>query len=166
MQLSVKKPRQASLELLRTGDQMICRQSSFCRCHPITPCFTKIQTGLTFPVPAYPGCPGKEAVKWVSVCLSRKQKDKVAVVTLAVKSPTKSSVFQWWSRADDWSQGTVSWPMARQHMDVTSSWRSWICIDDVSTHTNTHTLVSRETCHKLKCKLHCVSKKFPPLNCL
>jgi len=29
----------------------------------------KIQIGLTFLVPAYPGCSGKEAVKWVSVCL-------------------------------------------------------------------------------------------------
>jgi len=27
----------------------------------------KIQIGLTCLVPAYPGCPGKEAVKWVSV---------------------------------------------------------------------------------------------------
>ena len=30
----------------------------------------KTQTGLTFLVLAYPGCPGKEVVKWVSVCLS------------------------------------------------------------------------------------------------
>jgi len=29
----------------------------------------KIQIGLTFLVPAYPGCPGKEAIKRVSVCL-------------------------------------------------------------------------------------------------
>jgi len=27
-------------------------------------CSTKIQIGFTFLVPAYPGCPGKEAVKW------------------------------------------------------------------------------------------------------
>ena len=27
-------------------------------------CFSKIQIGFTFLVPAYPGCPGKEAVKW------------------------------------------------------------------------------------------------------
>ena len=30
-------------------------------CHPL------LQISLTFLVPAYPGCPGKEAVKWVSV---------------------------------------------------------------------------------------------------
>ena len=29
----------------------------------------KIQIGLTFLMPAYPGCPGKETVKRVSVCL-------------------------------------------------------------------------------------------------
>ena len=27
-------------------------------------CFSKIQTGFTILVPAYPGCPGKEAIKW------------------------------------------------------------------------------------------------------
>jgi len=30
-------------------------------------CFSKIQVGLTFLVPAYPGSPGKGAVKWVCV---------------------------------------------------------------------------------------------------
>jgi len=30
-------------------------------------CSSKIQIGFTFLVPAYPGCPGKEAVKWLSV---------------------------------------------------------------------------------------------------
>jgi len=33
---------------------------------PIISCFIKIQTGLTFLMLAYPGCPGIEAVKWVS----------------------------------------------------------------------------------------------------
>ena len=28
-------------------------------------CSSKIQVGFTFLVPAYPGCPGKEAVKWL-----------------------------------------------------------------------------------------------------
>jgi len=27
----------------------------------------KIQIGLTFLLPAYPGCPGQEAVEWVSL---------------------------------------------------------------------------------------------------
>ena len=35
--------------------------------HPIVSCFIKIQIGLTCLVPAYPGIPGKEAVKWLSV---------------------------------------------------------------------------------------------------
>ena len=31
-------------------------------------CFSKIQIGFTFLVPAHPGSPGKRAVKWVRVC--------------------------------------------------------------------------------------------------
>jgi len=50
--------------------QMVCIWSSWSYCHPIISCFIKIQIGLTFLVPAYTGCPGKEAVKRVSVwCL-------------------------------------------------------------------------------------------------
>jgi len=30
----------------------------------------KIHIGLTFLLPAYPGCPGKDAVKQMSVCLA------------------------------------------------------------------------------------------------
>ena len=32
-------------------------------------CFSKIQIGFTFLVPAHPGCPGKRAVKRVCVCV-------------------------------------------------------------------------------------------------
>jgi len=42
--------------------QAICIWSSWCHCHPIISCFIKIQIGLTFLLPAYPGCLGKEAV--------------------------------------------------------------------------------------------------------
>ena len=31
-------------------------------------CFSKIQIGFTFLVPAHLGIPGKRAVKWVCVC--------------------------------------------------------------------------------------------------
>jgi len=31
----------------------------------IVSCSSKIQIGFTFLVPAYPGCPGNEAVKWL-----------------------------------------------------------------------------------------------------
>ena len=53
--------------------QMICIWSSWCHCHPVISCFIKIQTGLAFLMLAYPGCPGKETFKWMSVCLSRPQ---------------------------------------------------------------------------------------------
>jgi len=48
--------------------QIIRIWSIWCHCHPIIPCFVKIQIGLAFLVPPYPGCPGKEAAK--RVCLS------------------------------------------------------------------------------------------------
>ena len=32
-------------------------------------CFSKIQIGFTFLVPAHPGSPGKRAVKWACVCV-------------------------------------------------------------------------------------------------
>jgi len=32
-------------------------------------CFSKIQIGITFLVPAYPGSPGKTAIKRVCVCV-------------------------------------------------------------------------------------------------
>ena len=38
----------------------------------LSPCFSKIQIGFTFLVPAYPGSPGKRAVKWV--CLSPRKR--------------------------------------------------------------------------------------------
>ena len=34
-------------------------------------CFSKIQIGFTFLVPAHPGSPGKRAVKWVCVCAGK-----------------------------------------------------------------------------------------------
>jgi len=39
--------------------QLICMWSSWCYCHPIISCFIKIEIGLTFLLPAYPGCHGK-----------------------------------------------------------------------------------------------------------
>jgi len=35
----------------------------------IVSCFSKIQIGFTFLVPAYPGSPRQRAVKWVCVCV-------------------------------------------------------------------------------------------------
>ena len=49
---------------------VICIWSSWCQCRPIISCFIKIETGLTFLVPGYLGCTGKEAIKQMSVCLS------------------------------------------------------------------------------------------------
>jgi len=40
--------------------QRICVWSSCCHCHPIVSRFIKIQIDLTFLVPAYPDCRGKD----------------------------------------------------------------------------------------------------------
>jgi len=50
--------------------QTICTWFSWCQLPPPPniSCFVKIQSGLTFLVPAYPRCPGKETVKRLSVC--------------------------------------------------------------------------------------------------
>jgi len=42
-----------------------CIWSSWYHCHPIISCFSKIQNGSAFLLLAYPGCPGKKAVKWI-----------------------------------------------------------------------------------------------------
>ena len=46
-------------------------------------CFSKIQIGFTFLVPAHPGSPGKRAVKRVCVCVcvcARALFDKIACI--------------------------------------------------------------------------------------
>ena len=45
-----------------------CIWSSCCHCRSLT-CFSKVQIGFTFLVPAHPGSPGKRAVKLVCMCM-------------------------------------------------------------------------------------------------
>ena len=44
-------------------------------------CFSKIQIGFTFLVPAHLGSPGQRAVKRLCVCVSSKNVETVVVVT-------------------------------------------------------------------------------------
>ena len=48
-------------------------------------CFSKIQIGFTFLVPAHPGSPGQRAVKWVCVCVCYKSYDKKRSVLFFAK---------------------------------------------------------------------------------
>jgi len=57
-------------------------------------CFSKIQIGFTFLVPAYPGSPGQRAVKRVCVCATMQQKEchltwhaESLVTVLSVRDP-------------------------------------------------------------------------------
>jgi len=73
---SIRPVKKSSVELVtwlsvRSEVQMICVWSSWCHCHCIISCFIIIQIGLTFQVPPYPGCLGKEAIKpgvYLSLC--------------------------------------------------------------------------------------------------
>jgi len=44
-------------------------------------CFSKIQIGFTFLVPAYLGSPGQRAVKRVCVCVGKKKQSKLIFST-------------------------------------------------------------------------------------
>jgi len=46
-------------------------------------CFSKIQIGFTFLVPAHMGSPGQKAIKWVCVCLCSTINQKSGVVILS-----------------------------------------------------------------------------------
>ena len=48
--------------------------------NPIISCLISIQTGFTFLILAYPGCPGKEAVRWVHVVSCRRQMQRSFIV--------------------------------------------------------------------------------------
>jgi len=49
-------------------------------------CFSKIQIGFTFLVPAYPGSPGKRAVKRVCVCVCKSSIDTAIDTVKALKA--------------------------------------------------------------------------------
>jgi len=50
-------------------------------------CSSKIQIGFTFLVPAYPGYPGKEAVKWLLLLLLNRTIVKRLAMAEWLKSP-------------------------------------------------------------------------------
>ena len=63
-------------------------------------CFSKIQIGFTFLVPAHLGSPGKRAVKWVCVC-----------VCIGVNGWSQSVLYAWYYQYG-WSPWWISGDMA------------------------------------------------------
>jgi len=51
-------------------------------------CSSKIQIGFTFLVPAYPGCPGKDAVKWLLLLLYQQYPYKYSTNATATNTTT------------------------------------------------------------------------------
>ena len=49
-------------------------------------CFSKIQIGFTFLVPAYPGCPGQTAVKWLLLLLYALDKFTFIIIVICATS--------------------------------------------------------------------------------
>ena len=47
-------------------------------------CFSKIQIGFTFLVPAHPGSPGQRAVKRVCVCAAHDDHDIMSITILTI----------------------------------------------------------------------------------
>jgi len=93
---------------------MICVWPSWCHCHPISSCFIKIQNDLTFLVPAYPGCLGKEAIKWLSpyLCVCTNSDRGISQLLL-------QNILQWSS--SNMSHSTVWDPTTELHYIVTTS---------------------------------------------
>jgi len=60
-------------------------------------CSSKIQIGFTFLVPAYPGCPGKEAVKWLLLLL---------LLHIYLNAQSGGSVAEWLAC---WTQAQKAW---------------------------------------------------------
>ena len=112
--------------------QVICIWSSWCRCHSVISCFIKIQTGLTFLVPACPGYPGKEAIKRMSVCqFAEMMPQKVKQwVGLNGESTKHTETYYLLFHANEehetgWYNGSL---LHDQEMDQTSS--CWTCKHD------------------------------------
>ena len=57
-------------------------------------CFSKIQIGFIFLVPAHPGSPGHWAVKWVCACMF------TACLVLAVKNVSDQSLIDLFCQVD------------------------------------------------------------------
>jgi len=64
-------------------------------------CFSKIQIGVTFLVPAHPGSPGKRSAKWVCVCVFVSSQDN-AVWDVRMDEQIMSWAVQ---RPEDWQLG-------------------------------------------------------------
>ena len=102
-------------------------------------CFSKIQIGFTFLVPAHPGSPGQRAVKHVCVCISTQQATEfIARVHLVVGFPVAQVGIEPVHHVGDVVVFLVDGKHEAQKVDQTDS-----CIQ---THTHTHSTSSTHYC--------------------
>ena len=74
-------------------------------------CFSKIQIGLTFLVPAHPGSPGQKAVKWVCVCVCVCNSNKIYMVPVFSLGSQSEALFRHISH--------VAWSVCWAHVQTT-----------------------------------------------
>jgi len=85
-------------------------------------CFSKIQIGFTFLIPAYPGSPGKRAVKRVCVCMLIQWCCYGRCWRLRVHSTWQTITCgsrRWWSLRTVGSRGPSDWPAASVYCSPT-----------------------------------------------
>ena len=76
LKFSNRHPACKKTELWGTGMVICLEQGADLHMSQLMPlpltvsCFSKIQIGFTYLVPAHPGSPGQRVVKWVCVCVS------------------------------------------------------------------------------------------------
>ena len=76
-------------------------------------CSSKIQIGFTFLVLAYPGCPGKEAVKWLQLSQYSMMDTQFTQFFILLRLVSQAHLFKWefcTNRVDDGFHLTVHIP--------------------------------------------------------
>ena len=107
-------------------------------------CFSKIQIGFTFLVPAHPGSPVKRAVKQMCVCVRACVRACVCACVASREDPSRDSGHRPRNTECPGKYGTVGNP---SH----SPWHSVVCINDV--------IATRDFCTSVRA----VAQNSPPI---
>jgi len=145
-----------------TADMVICLElgelvqaciwPSWCHCHWLVSCFSKIQTGFAFLVPVHPGSPRKRAVKRVCVCmLLLLLLLPITLMMLAVQSlecvRVQTIIYE---QYDLWCRYLVHWFIL---MITTSSFKIKVMGRSSSLHEQTGSVSTTDTHYKVLAEL-------------
>ena len=111
----------------------------------IVSCFSKIQIGFTFLVPAQPGSPGQRAVKWVCVCVCVRACVLLCLLAEYLTLSTDRELISWlWVNSDESKTSCETKPESCD--EILDSCRTQ---EDSCKHKNTGNVVS-ELCSVLQ----------------